>query len=62
MEIIKATVEDFDLIYSEMEKNFVREEIRDRKAARAVMEDEKYVIYTDAVTGEEIAILNIKNL
>ena len=24
--------------------------------------DEKYVIYTDAVTGEEIAILNIKNL
>lgn len=62
MEIIKAKVEDFDLIYSEMEKNFVREEIRDRKAARAVMEDEKYVIYHVAKDGTRVGFMTVWEL
>ena len=45
MELIKAKAEDFEVIYSEMEKSFVREEIRDRARAREVMDEENYVIY-----------------
>ncbi len=62
MQIIKATVEDFDLIYSEMEKNFVREEIRDRGSAREVMEDENYVIYHVTEGGTRVGFITVWEL
>ena len=45
MKLTKATPEEFDFIYSEMEKNFVREEIRDYDSAKAVMNESGYSIY-----------------
>ena len=45
MKIIKATREDFDLIYSEMEKSFIREEIRDYDSALETLNEESYSIY-----------------
>ena len=45
MKLIKAEREDFHLIYSEMEKSFIRDEIRDRDEALDTLNDEKYSIY-----------------
>lgn len=62
MELIKATAEDFDLIYSEMEKNFVREEIRGREAAKAVMEDTKYSVYHVTDGGTLVGFITVWEL
>ena len=45
MNLKKASSFDFDLIYSEMQRNFIREEIRDRGAALALMSEKAYSIY-----------------
>ena len=45
MKLKKASYADFERIYSEMERNFIREEIRDRDAALATMSERDYSIY-----------------
>ena len=62
MQLLKATPEDFDLIYSEMEKSFVREEIRDRAGAREVMDEENYVIYHVTDSGTRVGFITIWEL
>lgn len=45
MELVKAQLSDLPVIYSQMEKNFIRDEIRDYKDAAGVFGDEKYTVY-----------------
>ena len=45
MNLKKASSFDFDLIYSEMQKSFIREEIRDRDTALALMSEKNYSMY-----------------
>lgn len=45
MELIKTELTDMPYIYSQMEKNFIREEIRDFADAKAVFDNEKYTVY-----------------
>ena len=45
IELLPILPEDFQMIYSEMEKNFISEERRDRELAKAILEDEKYTVY-----------------
>ena len=62
MELIKAKAEDFSLIYSDMEKSFVREEIRDRDAARAGMTNEKYSVYHVTDGGTRVGFMTVWKL
>lgn len=45
MTLVKATEADFDKIYTEMQKSFIPEEIRDRDEALATLFEEDYSIY-----------------
>ena len=51
MEISKASLSDFDFIFSEIEKNFILDERRDYEYALALFKAGKYEIYT--FTSEE---------
>ena len=62
MELKLATKKDFFSIYSEMEKNFVREEIRDYGAALAVMENERYSIYQIINNGTRVGFISVWEL
>ena len=46
MEISKASLSDFDFIFSEIEKNFILDERRDYEDALALFKAGKYEIYT----------------
>jgi len=61
MEILlqKADRSDFDAIYRQMEANFMKEEIRDRADALAVMDDAAYGIYHLMRDGERIGFLTL---
>ena len=41
----KAIPEDFELIYSEMEKNFIPDEIRERTDAKKAFSNDAYTVY-----------------
>ena len=41
----KATVEDFDAMYDELERSFISEERRDREDARRLINDGVYTVY-----------------
>ena len=45
MQLIKATKSDFDVIYQQMQKSFIRDEIRDEAAALAVLDEKGYSVY-----------------
>ena len=62
MKIIKADSEDFDLIYSEMEKSFIREEIRDYDSALEALNDEKYSIYHVADGDTRVGFMTVWEL
>lgn len=62
MQLIKARKEDLQFIYSQMEQNFIREEIRDYEDAKAVFDNEKYVIYHIVVEGERLGFMTVWNL
>lgn len=55
----KADRSDFDAIYRQMEKNFIKEEIRDRADALAVMDDAAYTVYHLTRGGERIGFFSI---
>ena len=52
MRLEKIAAADFDGVYDEMEKNFIREERRDREAARALLADPRYS-FCHVVDGDE---------
>ena len=62
MKLIKATDVDFDLIYSEMEKNFVREEIRDYCSAKKITTEEGYSIYHVADGDTRVGFMTVWEL
>ena len=45
MKLVKAAADHFDLIYAEMEKNFIADERRDKKDAEKILGSEKFSIY-----------------
>ena len=51
MRLERAALEDFDLIYSEKEKNFVSEERRDHEFAFQIMSEPNYTVY-HVIDGE----------
>ena len=55
----KAERSDFDAIYRQMENNFIKEEIRDRADALAVLDEPAYALYHLVRGGERIGFLSI---
>jgi len=52
MKIAKIDNVEFDFIYKELEKNFIRDERRDYFEARAVLDNESYSVY-HIIDGED---------
>ena len=59
MELKKILIDDFDAIYSEMEKNFVKEERRDYIPARKLLDKEDYLVYHITVSGENVGFITV---
>lgn len=59
MKLYPISLSDFDFIYSEMEKNFIKEEIRDYESAKAVLENPLYTIYRIENDGEFIGFITV---
>ena len=59
MELKKILIKDFDEIYSEMEKNFVKEERRDYIPARNLLDKEEYLVYHITVSGENVGFVTV---
>ena len=62
MELKKILIKDFDEIYSEMEKNFVKEERRDYIPARNLLDKEEYLVYHITVSGENVGFVTVWRL
>ena len=62
MNLIKATLSEFDLIYSEMLNNFIPEELRDFESALGVMGEENYSIYHITDRDTRVGFIAIWNL
>ena len=62
MNLKKASLSDFDEIYSEMEKNFISDEIRDRDTALSVMSDPRYIIYHICDGGQKVGFITVWEL
>ena len=59
MELKKIVYDDFDAIYSEMEKNFVKEERRDYISALKLLDKEEYFVYHIMVDGENVGFITV---
>jgi len=57
-----ATVLDFDRIYSEMEKSFIPDEIREKDEAFKVLSKKEYIIYIFKENGEDVGFITIWEL
>lgn len=62
MKLIKARYEDFDPIYTEMEKNFILEERRDKNDAEKLFDKAEYVIYHTKKDGKYIGFVTVWEL
>ena len=62
MELRKIENEDFDLIYSEMEKSFIYEEYRDRIPARKLLDKAEYLVYHITEKGETVGFIAVWTL
>ena len=62
MKLIKTNDIEFDLIYKELEKNFIREERRDYYEARATLSDKSYTVYHIANNGERVGFITLWEL
>lgn len=59
MELVRIADEDFDWVFAEMEKNFVKEERRDREAARALLAEPRYAFYHVVDGGEKVGFVTL---
>ena len=57
MKLKKISPADFDGIYDEMERAFPLAERRDREAARALLENERYTVYHIENDGKRVGFL-----
>lgn len=62
MELVKAAFSDMPFIYSQMEKNFIRDEIRDYEDAAAVFANEKYTVYHISENGDDVGFMCVWSL
>lgn len=62
MELKKAERNDMPYIYSQMEKNFIHEEIRDYPDALKVFDNEKYAVYRVVESGEIVGFMCVWSL
>ena len=62
MKLVPIAVSDFDLIYSEMEKNFVIEERRDKEEARKLLSNPLYTAYHVEKDGKNIGFITVWQL
>ena len=59
---MKIAAGDFDAVYREMEKNFIREERRDREAARALLSEPRYDFFHVEDEGERVGFVTLWHL
>ena len=59
MDIIKATLSDFDVIFSEIEKNFIPDERRDYEDALRLFKEGKYEIIQFLIGGEKVGFITV---
>ena len=57
MELLKASICDFEEIYREMQKSFIPDELRDKDAARQTFENESYSVYLALENGEQVGFI-----
>lgn len=62
MHLTKAEIGDMADIYSQMESNFIREEIRDYPDALKVFGNEKYTVYHVVEEGEAVGFMCVWKL
>ena len=62
MNFIQAKICDMENIYSQMEENFVHEEIRDYPDALKVFDNEKYTVYHVVKDGTVVGFMCVWNL
>jgi hypothetical protein len=62
MELKKITPSDFPFIYNEMEKSFVKEEIRDFDDAKEVLENPLYEIFHISEKNENVGFITLWKL
>ena len=59
MDLIKASLSDFDLFFSEIEKSFVLDERRDYNDALTLFKNGKYEILHLVENGERVGFLTV---
>ena len=59
MELKNILMDDFDAIYSEVEKNFVKEERRDYIPAKKLLDKEEYLVYHITVGEENVGFITV---
>ena len=59
MDIIKATLSDFDIIFSEIEKNFIPDERRDYADALRLFKKGKYEIIQFLTDGKKVGFITV---
>lgn len=62
MRFVKADINDLPNIYAQMQKNFIRDEIRDYKDAVEVFRNENYTVYHILVQDERVGFLCVWKL
>lgn len=59
MNLTKAKIQDFNSIYSEIEKNFIPDERRDYKDALKLLENGDFSVYNVEENGEKIGFITL---
>ncbi len=62
MNLTKANISEFDFIYSEIEKNFIPDERRDREDALRLFSEGKYDIYLAFEENENVGFITVWQL
>ncbi len=62
MKLVEAKINDMPFIYSQMEENFIREEIRDYADALKVFDNKKYTVYYVVENGVTVGFMCVWSL
>ena len=60
--LVPVTDAEFDGVFAEMENNFIREERRDREAARALLREPRYTFFHVEDEGERVGFVTLWRL
>ena len=62
MQLIPIKSSDFDYIYEEMVKNFIKAELRDYDDAKALVDNGRYTVYHIELNSERIGFITVWEL